>query len=194
MNARLAAAAILATVIIAGGVSAAAPAAPVRATAKQPATWTAAQKTARGLFAVLRKPGTVNDKLPGAGAKSKTPVAASRRVGTLNGKRFYLVLRSTHVCLAVTFSSGQPAGERCVPVAKVKARTALPQALEASASTIDFILLVPDGATVGRTIDGVTTPQSVAKNAALMSTKLGGSVDVTFGGGATLKLPLGVSL
>ena len=162
---------------------------------RTPAAWTKAQKNARALFGVLRRPGTAADKLPKS-AKKTPPVAASRKLGTLTGKNFYLVLRSTNACLAVTFSSGQSAGEFCVPVAKIKAGKAVPQALEsAGGAAFDFVVAVPDGATVGRTKDGTTTPQTVTANAALIAaTPFGGSVDVTLKSGVVLKLPLGLAL
>lgn len=173
----------------------AAPAVAPAAKPKQPASWAKAQKDARALFAVLRRPGRATDKLP-KGAKKTPPVAASRRLGRLTGKNFFLVLRSTNVCLAVTFSTGQSAGEFCVPVAKVKSGKSVPKALEsAGGAAFDFVVAVPDGATVARTLNGVTTPQTVVGNAALIAaTPFGGSVDVTLKSGAQLKLPLGLSL
>lgn len=191
MRTRVATSAALLTCTVLAAAPASSPAAKVK---KQPASWTKAQKDAKALFAVLRRPAKPTDKLPGKTSSKTAPVVLSRRVGSLNGKTFYLVLRSTQVCLAVTFSGGRSAGEQCVPVAKITARKGLPQALEAGITAIDFIVVVPDGATVARTQDGVTTPQTVAKNAALISTTLGGTVDVTFKGGAVLKLPLGLSL
>lgn len=168
--------------------------APAAAKRKQPASWVKAQKDAKALFAVLRRPAKASDKAP---KSSATPAAAiSRRLGTLTGKSFYLLVRGTKVCLSVTFSTGRPVGEYCVTVAKVKARQSLPKALgAASASTFDYVVAVPDGATVARTISGVSTPQTVKSNAAFIAgTALGGSVDVTFAGGTVLSLPLGFSL
>lgn len=161
---------------------------------KQPASWTKAQKDARALFAVLRRPGRAGDRLPKS-AKKTPPVAASRKLGTLTDRTYYLVLRAANACLDVTISTGQTL-EFCVPVAKVKSGKSLPKALEsAGGAAFDFVVVVPDGATVARTLTGVSTPQTVANNAALVAaTPFGGSVDVTFKTGAQLKLALGLSL
>ena len=172
-----------------------APAAAKKKKPRTPAAWVKAQKDAKLLFAVLRRPGTAADK-PAKTAKKPAPIAASRKLGTLTGKSFYLVLRGADACLAVTFSTGQSAGEFCVAVAKIKAGKALPQALEsAGGAAFDFVVAVPDGATVMRTKDGTSTPQTVTDNGALIAaTPFGGSVDVTLKSGAVLKLPLGLAL
>ncbi len=161
---------------------------------RTPASWVKAQKDAKALFGVLRRPATAADKLPRS-AKKSPPAAISRTVGALSGRTYFLVVRATRVCLAVKLSTGQTP-EFCVPVAKVKSGSSVPKALEsAGGSNFDYVVAVPDGATVSRTAAGTTTPQTVADNAALIaSIPFGGSVDVTFKSGATLKLALGLSL
>ena len=192
MTARIAVAAATAALTLAA-LPAAAPAAKKKK-AKPPAAWTKAQKDAKALFGVLRRPATPADKLP-AGAKKSPPAAISRKVGELSGRTYFLVVRGTQACLTVKLTTGQ-APEFCVPVAKVKAGTAVPKALEsAGGANFDYVVAVPDGASVGRTLNGATTPQTVADNAALIAaTPFGGSVDVTLKSGAVLKFPLGLSL
>ena len=194
MSARRTTLASLTVLALLGTAPASAPAA--KAKPKTPASWTKAQKDAKALFAVLRKPATAADKLRTKDAKGQAPVASSRRIGTQNGKTYYLVLRSVNACIHVTFSTGTAAPEACVPVAMIKARKILPRALGASATTNwDVAVIVPDGAKVARTIDGTATPLTVTRNAVLLAaTPLKGSVDVTFTGGATFKLPLGLGL
>ena len=82
---------------------------------------------------------------------------------------YFLVVRGTQACLTVKLSTGQTP-EFCVPVAKIKAGTAVPKALEsAGGANFDYVVAVPDGASVGRTLNGATTPQTVADNAALIA-------------------------
>jgi hypothetical protein len=192
MTARVAVAAATAALTLAA-VPAAAPAAKKKK-AKTPASWVKAQKDAKALYGVLRRPGTAADKLP-KGAKKAPPAAISRKVGALSGRTYYLVVRATQLCLAVKLSTGQTP-EFCVPVAKVKSGSSVPKALEsAGGSNFDYVVAVPDGATVGRTYAGTTTPQTVTDNAALIgATPFGGSVDVTLKSGTVLKYALGLSL
>ena len=192
MTARIAAVAATAALTLGALAPAAAPAAKKKP--RTPAAWLKAQKDAKALFAVLRRPATAADKLPKT-AKKTPPVAIARNVGTLSGRSYFLAVRATQACLVVKLSTGQ-APEFCVPVAKVKAGTALPKALEsAGGASFDFIVAVPDGGTVQRTLGGASTPQTVARNAALIAaTPFGGSVDVTFKSGKQLVLPLGLSL
>ncbi len=195
MTARITTAATIAALAVTALPATAPAAAKKKKKPKTPVAWVKAQKDAKVLFAVLRRPGTAADK-PAKTAKKPAPIAASRKLGTLTGKNFYLVLRGADACLAVTFSTGQSAGEFCVAVAKIKAGKAVPQALEsAGGAAFDFVLAVPDGAAVARTKDGTSTPQTVSGSGVLIAaTPFGGSVDVTLKSGAVLKLPLGLAL
>ena len=61
-----------------------------------------------------------------------------------------------------------------------RTRVSVPKALEsAGGAAFDFVVAVPDGATVARTLNGVTTPQTVVGNAALIAaTPFGGAPGV----------------
>ena len=103
MTARIAVAAATAALTLAA-VPAAAPAAKKKKP-KTPAAWTKAQKDAKALFGVLRRPATAADKLP-ATAKKAPPAAISRKVGELSGRTYFLVVRGTQACLTVKLTTG----------------------------------------------------------------------------------------
>lgn len=162
---------------------------------KTPAAWVKAQKDAKALFAVLRRPGRAGDappKVKGEPAPNP-PIIGSRYLGSIAGKKAYLAMQATTVCLTLSFQGGKATGGKCVPVADVRTGALLPQALQLGNGSVIFVIVVPDGATAARTIAGVSTPLTVKNNAALLSTTANGTVDVTLKTGKVVTARLGIS-
>ena len=162
---------------------------------RTPAAWTKAQKDAKALFAVLRRPGRAGDAPPKAKGQPapNPPIVGSRYLGSIEGKKAYLAMQGTTVCLTLSFQGGKATGGRCVPVADIQNGKRLPQAIQLGIGSVVFVIAAPDGATVSRTVSGATSPVDVKNNAAMLSTTANGTVDVILKTGKVVTARLGIS-